>query len=91
MLLGSKRKFISDALDILVMREFPTRNQDYPEDVTVSRLALYLYGRKGVDVIEFQGGKYLIGIRTCDYWPVIKAGETGPPRVCRSLRTAGFL
>ena len=23
--------------------------------------------------------------------PVIKAGETGPPRVCRSLRTAGFL
>lgn len=60
------RKFISDALDVLVTREFPTRNQDYPEDVTVSRLALYLYGRKGVDVIEFQGGKYLIGIRTCD-------------------------
>ena len=60
------RKFISDALDVLVTREFPTRNQDYPEDVTVSRLALYLYGRKGADVIEFQGGKYLIGIRTCD-------------------------
>lgn len=42
------RKFISDALDVLVTREFPTRNQDYPEDVTVSRLALYLYGRKGL-------------------------------------------
>ena len=61
------RRFIREALDVLVTREFPERpDQTYPEDVTMSMLALYLYGRKGADVIEFQDGKFLIGIRTCD-------------------------
>lgn len=61
------RRFIRDALDVLVTREFPDRHdQTYPEDVTVSMLALYLYGRRGADVIEFQDGKFLIGIRTGD-------------------------
>lgn len=70
------RKFINDALDVLVTREFPVRhNQTYPEDVTVSQLALYLYGRKGADVIEFQGGKYLIGIRTCDTYQLSKLAK----------------
>lgn len=61
------RRFIREGLDVLVTREFPERpDQTYPEDVTMSMLALYLYGRKGADVIEFQDGKFLIGIRTCD-------------------------
>lgn len=61
------RRFIREALDALVTREFPERpDQTYPEDVTMSMLALYLYGRKGADIIEFQDGKFLIGIRTCD-------------------------
>lgn len=70
------RKFINDALDVLVTLEFPVRHdQTYPEDVTVSLLALYLYGRKGADVIEFQGGKYLIGIRTCDSYQLSKLAK----------------
>lgn len=61
------RRFIGDALDVLVTREFPSRpDQTYPEDVTMSMLALFLYGRNRTDVIEFQEGKFLIGIRTCD-------------------------
>lgn len=61
------RRFIGDALDVLVTREFPSRpDQTYPEDVTMSMLALFLYGRNRTDVIEFQEGKFLIGVRTCD-------------------------
>ena len=61
------RKMINDALELLVKREFPERHgHSYPEDVTISSIASYLYGRNGIDILEFKEGKWLIGIRTCE-------------------------
>lgn len=64
---GVSRKFIEDALDVMMLREFPVRQgQKYPEDQTLSAVALYLYGRSGVDILEFNDAQYLMGVRSCD-------------------------
>lgn len=61
------RQAICDALHLLVTREFPTRgNYPYPEDVTISQIMFFLYGKSGVDLFEFNGGEHLIGVRSCD-------------------------
>ena len=58
---------IKAALELLARREWPENaRQEYPEDETISKILLYLYGASGVDVLEFRGGRRLIGVRTCD-------------------------
>ena len=58
---------IKAALELLARREWPENaRQEYPEDETISKILLYLYGSAGVDVLEFRGGRRLIGVRTCD-------------------------
>lgn len=61
------RPAIKAALELLSRREWPEHaRQEYPEDQTISKILLYLYGSAGVDVLEFRGGRRLIGVRTCD-------------------------
>ena len=61
------RPAIKAALELLARREWPENaRQEYPEDETISKILLYLYGASGVDVLEFRGGRRLIGLRTCD-------------------------
>lgn len=60
------RPAIRDALCVLARREWPENKQKYPEDETISKIMLYLYGRAGVDILEFHGGRHLIGVRTCE-------------------------
>ena len=61
------RPAMKAALELLARREWPEHGrEEYPEDVTVTRIMLYLYGSAGVDVLEFRGGRRLIGVRTCE-------------------------
>ena len=56
------RPAIKAALELLSRREWPEHaRQEYPEDQTISKILLYLYGSAGVDVLEFRGGRRLIG------------------------------
>ena len=50
------RTAIRGALELLARREWPENKQKYPEDETISKIMLYLYGQAGVDVLEFRGG-----------------------------------
>lgn len=43
---------------------------------------LYLYGQAGVDVLEFCGGRHLIGVRTCEPTLLAKIAEIARGGVC---------
>lgn len=61
------RPAVKAALELLARREWPENaRQEYPEDETISKILLYLYGAAGVDVMEFRGGRWMIGVRTCE-------------------------
>ncbi len=61
------KRAIQNALELLLRREWPEHAENrYPEDVTICRIMCYLYGRSGVDLFEFKGGAYVMGVLTCD-------------------------
>lgn len=76
------RRAIKDALELLVRREWPEGKDGYPEDVWLTRVLLYLYGHSLVDVIEFNGGRRLIGIRTTDQRELIEIAQLARNGVC---------
>ena len=76
------RTAMRDALELLAQREWPEGRQKYPEDVTISQIVAYLYGREGVDMLEFRGGRHLIGVRTCDPSLLVKIAEIAKSGVC---------
>ena len=76
------RAAMRDALELLAQREWPEGKQKYPEDVTISQIVAYLYGREGVDMLEFRGGRHLIGVRTCDPSLLVKIAEIAKSGVC---------
>lgn len=76
------RTAIRGALELLSRREWPENKQKYPEDETISKIMLYLYGQAGVDVLEFRGGRHLIGVRTCDPALLARIAEIARGGVC---------
>lgn len=60
------KRAIREGLEVLVRREWPEGKDGYPEDIWVTRVMTWLYGRRGVDIIEFDGGRRLIGVRSVD-------------------------
>lgn len=76
------RPAIRDALEVLARREWPENKQKYPEDETISKIMLYLYGRAGVDILEFHGGRHLIGVRTCEPALLVKVAGIARGGVC---------
>lgn len=57
------RRAIEDGLSLLVRREWPVGRDGYPEDQWISKVMLFLYGGRGVDVHEFKGGRLMVGVR----------------------------
>lgn len=60
------KKAIREALEFIARREWPPAENGvrYPEDVTMTRVCLALYGMAGTDILEFQQGKHQIGLCT---------------------------
>lgn len=56
---------IEKALELFARREFPEVSDPYQEDLNITRAMMFLFGQD-IDILEWQNGKHLIGVKTVD-------------------------